>query len=148
MFACSSALTEGAAEVTALAAPDVAETLEGATAGAAVDVVGRSLLSAEAVPSWSSSVSSESSESESRAGPVGGPLRVVDLLVAGSCFLPNGGGDGEGEGELRESRDKVEPAIVVADDEKDNEERKQNTGLVGACARINSLGSLDRKSVV
>lgn len=44
---------------------------EGATADAAVDVVKHSLLSLKAVPSWSSSVISESSESESRAGPVG-----------------------------------------------------------------------------
>ena len=139
VFPCPSALTEDAVEGAALGTADVVETtLVEATAGAAVAVGGRSLLSAEALPSWSSSVSSESSESESR---VGASFCEVDLLVAGSSFLPAGGGDGEGEGELRESRDKVEPAIVVADDEEDNEERKQNTGLVGACARINSLGS-------
>jgi hypothetical protein len=61
-------------------------------------------------------------------------LYAVDLLAASTCFLLAGGGDGEGE--LRESSDKVEPAIVVADDKK---ERKQNTGLVGACARINYI---------
>lgn len=38
--------------------------------------------------------------------------------MAGSRFLTAGSGDGEGEGELRKSRDKVESAIVVADDEK------------------------------
>ena len=35
---------------------------------------------------------------------------------------------GGGEGELRETRDGVEPTIVVAaDDEKDHKARKQNT---------------------
>jgi hypothetical protein len=84
---CSSALIEDAAGGMALAAPDVAETtLEEATAGAAVDVVGRFLLSAEAVPSWSS-------ESESRAGPVGASFCEV-------CFrLYLDGEIGRGRGE-------------------------------------------------
>jgi len=39
------------------------------------DDAGGSLLSADVVPSWSLSASSESSESELRAGPVAGVLR-------------------------------------------------------------------------
>ena len=80
MFLCSSGLVDGGAGGTALAVPDVAETTLDAIAGAAVDVVGCSLLSAEAVASWSSSVSSERSESE-RAGPMASLSEVVDLLL-------------------------------------------------------------------
>jgi len=56
-------------------------------------------------------------------------------------LVEGGDGVGEGEGELRESRDKVEPTIiVVADDEEDNKERKQNTGgLVRAQESIPSV---------
>ena len=69
VFPCLSALTEDAVEGVALGTADVVETtLVEATAGAAVAVGGRSLLSAEALPSWSSSVSSESPES-ARVGP-------------------------------------------------------------------------------
>jgi hypothetical protein len=84
--------------VTVLAAADVVgeTTLEETIASAAPDAVGRSLLSVEAVPSWSSSVSSESSEPESRAGPEASFCEVVDLVAACSCFLTAGGGDGEG----------------------------------------------------
>lgn len=70
-------------------------------------------LSAEADGSWSSSVSSESSESESRGRKGGG---VVDVgLVRWRSLL--GGGDGEGDGELRESRERVELAIVDDDEQ-------------------------------
>jgi len=34
------------------------------------------------------------------------------LFVVWDCFLPAGGKDGDGDGELRESRDRVELAIV------------------------------------
>jgi len=82
------------------------------------DDAGRSLLSTDTALSWSSSVSSESSESESRAGPVAASLgEMAILFVVWDCFLPAGGGDGDGEGELRESRDRVELAIVVDNDD-------------------------------
>jgi hypothetical protein len=99
VFPCLSALTEEAVEEAALGRAEVAETtLVEATTGTTVAVGGHSLLSAEALPSWLSSVSSESSESESR---VGASFCEVDLLAAGSSFLPAGDGDGEGEGEPR-----------------------------------------------
>jgi len=73
-------------------------------------------LSAEADGSWSSSVSSESSESVSRVrkgGAVGG---VGVGLVRWRSLL--GGGDGDGDGELRESRERVELAIVDDDEQR------------------------------
>ena len=71
-------------------------------------------LSAEADGSWSSSVSSESSESVSRGGAV--VVGGVDVgLVRWRSLL--GGGDGEGDGELRESRERVELAIVGDDEQ-------------------------------
>lgn len=73
-------------------------------------------LSAEADGSWSSSVSSESSESVSRlrkGGAVGG---VEVGLVRWRSLL--GGGDGDGDGELRESRERVELAIVDDDEQR------------------------------
>ncbi|SRR6266511_3158784 len=107
---------------------------------------GRSLLSADATPSWSSSVSSESSESESRAGPVVAFFGdMVILFVGWDCFLPAGGGDGDGDGELRESSDRVELAIVVDNDDEqkflpDNrvcgQSRDGSRVPIGACARI------------
>jgi transcription elongation factor len=75
--------------------------------GGAGAVEGRSRLSAERAPSWSSSVSSESSEPESReAGS------LADFVGGRGRELAGGGGDGDGEGELRESRDKADAGMV------------------------------------
>ena len=73
-------------------------------------------LSAEADGSWSSSVSSESSESVSRARK---GARVVGGVEVGLLRWRSllGGGDGEGDGELRESRERVELAIVDDDEQ-------------------------------
>ena len=48
----------------------------------------------------------------------GGPRKKTSSIVP-PPFWGLGGGDGEGEGELRELRDKVEPAIVVDDNDDD-----------------------------
>lgn len=68
-------------------------------------LVDKTLLSPAAGVSWSSSVSSDSSESLSSGGAVAvDTLTLVEVDVDISCLL-DGGGDGEGEGELRESRE-------------------------------------------
>ena len=64
-------------------------------------------------------MSSESSESLFRPA-----------LVGSEGFVVSGGGDGEGEGELRGSRERVEP-VIVGDDEEVFVDNKP-----GTCARI------------
>jgi hypothetical protein len=71
-------------------------------------------------------VSSESSESLSRPA-----------LVGSAGLMVSGGGEGDGDGELRESRDIVEPDIVVDGEEDGLVTVADNKRIVeGTCARI------------
>ena len=94
-------------------------------------------LSPAADGSWSSSVSSESSESVSNVRKEAALAEVDGWVGCWRSLL--GGGDGEGDGELRESRERVELAIGDDDDEQGalngccvGKQRKR----MGACARI------------
>ena len=84
---------------------DEAVAVEAARFSAAVDA------------SWSSSVSSESSESVSMARK-GAAVDVAGAPVSGLRGVWSmGGGDGDGDGELRESRERVELAIAGDDEQ-------------------------------